>query len=106
MARQLTYYDILGVVTGAPPKEVRASYQAKVAVLEPRMISGAPYSVLAVVDRARAALEVAGQTLTDPIKRKLYDTEIGILRPGSGLAGPNSPSEASTGMTTYAWDPA
>jgi hypothetical protein len=85
---QLTYYDILGVLPGATTDDVRFSYTAKVALLAPEMISGAPTKVLTAVDRARTVLEEARQTLTDGQARRRYDTEIGILRPGTGLARP------------------
>lgn len=85
---QLTYYDVLGLVSGAPASEVLESYEEKAAVLAPELISGAPSGVVAIADRARAALEVARHTLTDPDARLAYDIEIGIVRPGSGLRDP------------------
>jgi hypothetical protein len=88
MADQLSYYDILGVEPGATADEIWLAYETKAGVLAPAMISGAPSKVVAVVDRARAALEVAQRTLLDPGERHRYDTEIGILRPGTGLTVP------------------
>jgi PASTA domain len=88
MADQLSYYDILGVEPGATADEIQLAYETKAGVLAPAMISGAPSKVVAVVDRARAALEVAQRTLLDPVARHRYDTEIGILRPGTGLTVP------------------
>jgi len=96
MADQLSYYDILGVLPGASGDEIQQSYDAKAGVLAPGMIAGAPSKAVAIVDRARAALEVARRTLTDPAARRQYDTEIGLLRPGTGLVTPASvPSEGS-----------
>jgi hypothetical protein len=89
MARQLTYYDILGVLPGGSADEIQRSYDAKMAVLAPGMIAGASTKVLVAVDRARAVLEEARQTLTDREARLRYDTEVGILRPGSGLVRPD-----------------
>lgn len=96
MADQLSYYDILGVLPGASADEIQHSYDTKASVLAPSMIAGAPSKAVAVVDRARAALEVARRTLTDPAARQRYDTEIGILQPGTGLVTPASvPSEGN-----------
>ncbi len=102
MADQLSYYDILGVEPGASADEIQLAYETKAGVLAPTMISGAPSKVVAVVDRARAALEVAHQTLLDPAARRRYDTEIGILRPGTGLVDPVPvPSQGS--WTSAPW---
>lgn len=101
MASQLNYYDILGVLPGASADEVQRSYAAKVAVLAPSMIAGAPSKVIAITDRARAALELARRTLTDPVLRERHDVESGIVRPGGGLVQTFSqPSEGPWG-----WDP-
>lgn len=88
MADQLSYYDILGVEPGATADEIQRAYDTKASVLAPSMISGAPSKAVAVVDRARAALDVAQRTLLDPVARQRYDIEIGILRPGTGLVDP------------------
>jgi PASTA domain len=96
MADLLSYYDILGVEPGATAGEIRLAYETKAGVLAPAMISGAPSKVVGVVDRARAALEVAQRTLLDPGARHRYDIEIGILRPGTGLTDPvQVPSEGN-----------
>jgi PASTA domain/DnaJ domain len=95
MTDQLSYYDILGVEPGASADEIQRGYDDKAGVLTPTMISGAPSKVVAVVDRARAAIDVARQTLLDPAARQRYDIEIGILRPGAGLVDPVAvPSES------------
>jgi hypothetical protein len=71
------------------------------AVLAPGMIAGAPSKVIAVADRARAALKLARRALSDPVIREGYDAEIGIRQPGSGLARPFTPP--SEGL--WGWDP-
>lgn len=101
MDTQLTFYDVLGVQSGASADDVQRSYDAKMAVLAPVMISGAPSKVIAAADRARAALELARRTLADPVLREQYDTEVGIRRPGSGLVRPFAPP--SEGL--WGWDP-
>lgn len=110
MADQLSYYDILGVEPGASVDEIQLAYQTKAGVLAPAMISGAPSKVVGVVDRARAALELARRTLLDPAARRQYDTDIGILQPGTGLAAPVFvPSEGNwwwepRGLARGGWD--
>ena len=76
------------------------SYNAKMAVLAPGMIAGAPSKVVAIVDRARAALELARRTLADPAGRRRYDEESGVLRVGGALSRPQP--VPSTGDWT--WD--
>lgn len=88
MDAQLTYYDFLGVLPHVLADDVQLAYEEKAAVIAPDLVSGAPPKVIAVADRARAALELARQTLTDPAARERYDTQIGIARPGSGLGQP------------------
>jgi PASTA domain len=100
MAGQLTYYDILGVTAGASADDVQRGYEARMAVLAPGMIAGAPSKVVATVDRARAALELARRTLTDPVGRRIYDVDSGVLRVGGGLSRPQP--VPSTGNWT--WD--
>jgi len=100
MAGQLNYYDILGVTTGASADDVQRSFDAKMAVLAPGMIAGAPSKVVAIADRARAALELARLTLTDPVGRRLYDEDSGVLRVGGGLARPQPVPSAGN----WTWD--
>lgn len=97
MASQLNYYDILGVGTSASADEIQRAYDAKMAVLAPRMIGGAPSKVIAMVDRARAALELARRTLSEPASQHLYDLDSGVLSVGGGLARPVAvPAEGSS----------
>lgn len=100
IARQLTFYDILGVQPGATAYALQSSYEARMAVLAPAMIAGAPSKVLSIVDRTKASLELAYHTLTDPVGRKLYDEDSGVLRIGGGLKAPQD--FPSTG--NWAWD--
>jgi hypothetical protein len=99
MDGQLTYYDILGVTPGASADDVQRGYAARMAVLAPGMIAGAPSKVVATADRARAALEQARRTLTDPVGRRRYDDESGVLRVGGGLSRPQA--LPSTGNWTW-----
>jgi hypothetical protein len=86
MAGQLSYYDVLGVPSGASADDVQRSYDAKMAVLAPGMISGATSKVIAAADRARAAVELARFALIDPARRRRYDEDSGVLRVGGGLS--------------------
>jgi PASTA domain len=88
MADRLSYYDILGALPSASADEIQQSYNARISVLAPGMIAGAPSKAVAIVDRARAALDEARLTLLDSAARRRYDTEIGILTPGTGLVAP------------------
>ena len=99
MASQLTYYDILGVTAGATADDVQRGYEARMAVLAPGRIAGAPSKVVATADRARAAVELARRTLIDPVGRRLYDEDSGVLRVGGGLS---RPQPVPTGNWT--WD--
>jgi curved DNA-binding protein CbpA len=103
MAGQFTYYDMLGVIQGASVDEVQVSYEAKAAVLTPDMVAGAPSKVIAVVDQARAAINLAVRTLTDPVARERYDVEIGIVKPGSGLMRPFEPPSSLDPHPSRPW---
>ena len=103
MDSQLTHYEILGVLTDASDDDVQMAYQEKAAVLASDMISGAPPTVVAVADQARAAIELARKTLADPVGRERYDQEIGIEKPGSGLMRPYEPDSAFDGRPSTPW---
>jgi hypothetical protein len=94
VAGELTWYDILDVSPEDPEDAVQFAFAAKASVLRPELVSGAPSSVVSAAGRASAAIEAARQVLTDPARRRRYDEEIGILRPGEGLDRPEPvPSE-------------
>jgi len=103
MDGQVTHYDILGVLTDASADDVRVAYEDKAAVLVADMVSGAPPKVIAVADQARAAIELAVRTLTDPVARERYDMQIGVLKPGSGLTRPYEPDSALDGHPSTPW---
>jgi len=94
MAGQLTWYDILDISPGASADGVQEAVAAKASVLRLELISGAPSQVVSAAGRASAAIEAARQILTDPARRRRYDEEIGVRRPGEGLDRPEPvPSE-------------
>jgi hypothetical protein len=88
MGGQLTWYDILDVLPGATADEVQRAFEAKEAVLSPKLISGALPRVVTAARRAQTAIEAARHVLTDPASRRRYDEAAGIRRLGGGLSGP------------------
>ena len=103
MDGQLTNYEILGVLTDASEDDIQVAYEDKAAVLAAGMVAGAPPKVIAVADQARAVIELAHKTLTDPAARERYDIEIGIETPGSGLTRPYEPDSAFDGHPSTPW---
>ena len=94
MERGITWYDILGVLPGASPDEIRQAYDAKASLLRPELISGAPSKVLVAASRAEKFLGAALRVLGDPPSRERYDVQSGGHAEGSGLSGPeSSPTE-------------
>jgi hypothetical protein len=91
---QLTWYDVLDILTTASVDEVQRAFAAKASVLRPELIAGAPSAVVAAAGRAGAAIEAARQCLSDPVARQRYDIDIGVRQPGGGLDRPvDLPSE-------------
>ncbi len=78
----ITWYDVLGVLPGASAEEVRRQHDAKVRLLRPELVAGAPSPVVAATSRARAILDAAGRVLTDPGNRARYDEAAGLRHRG------------------------
>ena len=92
----LTWYDLLGIAPGATAAQVKDAYQARLGLLTPALLSGAPTRVLRAADTARATADAAWRTLSDPAARQRYDAEIGVRRTGGGLDPPAAvPSDPS-----------
>jgi hypothetical protein len=90
----ITWYEILGVLPGASAEQVKSQHDAKVSLLGPAVLAGAPSPVVTAARRAREILDAAQQVLADPATRARYDEAAGIRRGGGGLAGNGSfPSE-------------
>jgi hypothetical protein len=99
MRSVVTWYDVLGVLPDAPPDDIRQAWQARTAALAPASLEGVPPGVLFAADKARRAVEEACRVLADPAARASYDEEIGIERPGEGLAPPwRGPSGPDVGL--------
>jgi hypothetical protein len=100
MGPGITWYDVLGVLPGASPGQIRAQYNAKTSLLRPELISGQPSPVIVAISRAQEILEQAWHVLGDPGRRARYDAEAGIRRCGGGLVAaesvPSQPGWAPT----------
>jgi curved DNA-binding protein CbpA len=84
----LTWYDLLGIAPGATAAQVQDAYQARLGLLAPQWLFGAPTQVLRAADTARAAADAAWRALSDAAARQQYDEEIGVRRTGGGLDTP------------------
>jgi DnaJ domain/PASTA domain len=81
----ITWYDVLGLLPGASADQVKSRYDARVSLLRPEHIAGAPSPVVAAASRARDILDAAQRVLADPANRARYDETVGIRRSGGGL---------------------
>ena len=100
MTSAVTWYDVLGVVPGATPDDIREAWQTRRAALQPGSLTAAPSGVLSAADRARQAVEEAWRVLGDPAARESYDVRIGFERPGEGLGPPSlTPAEPDVSLS-------
>jgi curved DNA-binding protein CbpA len=100
MMSVVTWYDVLGVVPGATPDDIREAWQARQAALQPGSLAGAPAQVLSAADRARQAVDEAWRVLADPAAREAYDQGVGFHRPGEGLGPPSeTPAEPDVSLS-------
>ena len=82
----ITWYDVLGVLPGASAEQVKHQHDAKVSLLRPAFLGGAPSPVVTAATRAREILDGARRVLADPDSRATYDAAVGIRPGGGGLA--------------------
>jgi hypothetical protein len=82
----ITWYDVLGVSSGADGVTVRDAYAQRSQQLRPELLNGAPSPVLLAAERAAAAVKAAWLVLSDPGRRRRYDREVGASS-GGGLRG-------------------
>lgn len=100
--RDITWYDILGVLPSVPAAKIQREYDAKTSLLRPEVISGAPSTVVKAASRAQGILDAARRVLGDPVSRELYDEEIGFRRSGEGLVAQASfPSDPGWGPADF-----
>jgi hypothetical protein len=106
LAGMLTWYDVLGVLPGASPGQVRSAYQERARLLDPPMLDGASSKVLKAADAARATVGEAWRILQDAAARRQYDEKIGARRNGAGLdsaeSTPSGPGGAPSGRALTA----
>jgi len=81
----ITWYEVLGVLPHASATEIKRGYDVKAALLSPRMLTGAPSTVVRAASRAQQILDAAWWALGDATRRASYDEAIGVRRPGEGL---------------------
>jgi len=91
----ITWYDVLGVMPGAEARKITQRYDAKAALLRPRLISGAPPDVFTAVMRAWELLDTAREVLGNPETRRRYDEAAGLRRSGGGLGQPGTGIESA-----------
>jgi hypothetical protein len=85
-----TWYDIVGVLPGAPAEQIRREYDDKASLLKPALLSGAPSKVLTAASRSQRMLDAAWTVLGDPTSRQKYDEAVGIRPTGGGLSPPDN----------------
>jgi curved DNA-binding protein CbpA len=97
----ITWYDVLGLLPGASAEQVKRQHEAKMGLLRPELLAGAPSPVVTAATRAREILDAARRVLADPERRAVYDEAAGIRREGGGLvrrggfpSEPGSPRDA------------
>lgn len=74
---KLTLYELLGLPSTAGAGEVRSAFRREMSALESRRSELAPQDFR----ERQQLLQVANDTLSDPILRARYDTELGANRP-------------------------
>lgn len=79
----ITWYDVLGLLPGASAEQVKSQHDAKMSLLRPELLTGAPSPAVTAASRAREILDAARRVLADPANRAIYDAAVGI-RPGGG----------------------
>jgi curved DNA-binding protein CbpA len=84
----ISWYDVLGVLAGASAETIQRTYEDKMSLLRPELISGAPSTVVKAASRAGEILDAARRVLGDPVSRTRYDETAGFRRSGGGLARP------------------
>jgi curved DNA-binding protein CbpA len=81
----ITWYDVLGLLPGASAEQVRSQHDAKMSLLRPELLAGAPSPAVMAATRAREILDAARRVLADPGSRAIYDQATGIKGSGGGL---------------------
>lgn len=80
-ARTKTHYETLGISTGADPAEIRRAYVALARRFHPDAHAGRSPAERAHADRRMRDVNQAWSELSDPGRRRSYDTTIARERP-------------------------
>jgi hypothetical protein len=99
----MTWYDILGVAPGASAETVRRAYEARTEQLRSYGVAGSPLEVTEAAARGEKAINAAWLILGNRGLREQYDEDVGAVRKGEGLAGPEA---ATTRPEIYLMDSA
>jgi len=100
----VSWYDVLGVLPGASAAKIQRTYDAKMSLLRPELISGAPSNVVKAASRAQGILDAALRALGDPVNREFYDLAAGFRRIGEGLDRSASfPSDPGWGPADFGY---
>jgi len=97
VAEGITWYDVLGVPTGASADTLRQAYADRKRQLRAELLNGAPSPVLSAATRASQSIDAAWLVLSEPGRRRRYDEEIGLhlergLRGSAEFGGSASPA--------------
>jgi DnaJ domain len=99
-----SWYDVLGVLPGASAGKIQRTYEAKMSLLRPELISGAPSNVVKAASRAQDILNAALRVLGDPVSRERYDEAAGFRRIGQGLTqAAGFPSDPGWGPADFSF---
>ena len=100
--RGFSWYDVLGVLASASAETIQRTYEDKMSLLRPELISGTPSNVVKAASRAREILEAARRALGDPVSRERHDEAAGFRRSGEGLVRPAGfPSDPGWGPADF-----
>src|SRR5689334_24078293 len=88
MAEEPDYYAVLGVATDADEVAIRLAYRQLARRYHPDVAGEAGLARM-------QALNVAYQTLSDPQRRRAYDSSHGIVAPVKPTPAPTSPPPTS-----------
>jgi curved DNA-binding protein CbpA len=88
MRAGITWYDLLGALPDASAEDIQKAYDAKAALLRPKLLSGAPPTVVTAAARAQGIIDAALAVLGDPERRQRYNEAAGLWGSGGGLEQP------------------
>jgi hypothetical protein len=91
VAIEKNLYDILGVSSGATTEQIRSSYRNMARRVHPDVGSAAQTSSVSM-----AEINYAWSVLSDPVRRREYDTTLSSLRTGSHARSASSSDPKNT----------